>query len=105
MTHICMSNLGKVPKMSLIHYHYDSEHSQMGQVKKYFAYWTWTFKIYAIICMFIGSYLAKDVCPLPLAVDRRGLDDQLDLGQVAAAAAAIGVPVHAAGVPSVPSLV
>ena len=35
------------------------------------------------------SYLAKDVGALPLAVDRRGLDDQLDLGQA-------GLPVHAA---------
>ena len=37
------------------------------------------------------SYLAKDVGALPLAVDRRGLDDELDLGQA-------GLPVHAAAV-------
>ena len=42
--------------------------------------------------------MAKDVRPLPLAVDRRGLDDQLDLGQIAAPSAA-GLPVHAAVVP------
>ena len=44
------------------------------------------------------SYLAEDICPLPLAVDGRGLDDELDLGQVAAPSAAVGVPVHAVAV-------
>ena len=44
---------------------------------------------FSLICM-LCSNLAEDVGPLPLAVDRRGLDDELDLGQIAAA----GVPVH-----------
>ena len=46
---------------------------------------------FSLICM-LCSNLAEDVGPLPLAVDRRGLDDELDLGQIAATAA--GVPVH-----------
>ena len=54
---------------------------------------------FSLICyVYVCSYMAKDVRPLPLAVDRRGLDDQLDLGQIAAPAAA-GLPVHAAAVP------